>query len=142
MANYYATARSNYFAVKDEAAFRAWAGNLGLTVLEPDHRAKSTDGIRRFGIAPGNNGDSGAWPAHVWDDETTDYTEIDLTAQLAPHLGDGEVAVLMEVGHEALRYVTGSAVAVNASGRTVSIDLGSIYRTAGKLGPNLTRAEY
>ena len=34
MANYYATARSNYFAVKDETAFREWADHLGLTILE------------------------------------------------------------------------------------------------------------
>ena len=34
MANYYATARSNYFAVKDEKAFREWAARLGLTVVE------------------------------------------------------------------------------------------------------------
>ena len=33
MANYYATARSNYFAVKDEDAFRQWADLLGLKIM-------------------------------------------------------------------------------------------------------------
>ena len=57
MANYYAAARSNYFAVKDEKAFREWADQLGLAVLTPDHHDKVADGLRRFGIAPGNHGD-------------------------------------------------------------------------------------
>lgn len=52
MANYYATARSNYFAVKDEMTFRQWAEFAGLKVLDPDHKDKSADGIRRFAIAP------------------------------------------------------------------------------------------
>lgn len=60
MANYYATARSNDFAVKDEQAFRDWAAFLGLTILEPDHRDTPADGIRRFGIAPGYDSDPGS----------------------------------------------------------------------------------
>ena len=34
MANWRGTARSNHFRVKDEFAFRAWAGTLGLDVVE------------------------------------------------------------------------------------------------------------
>jgi hypothetical protein len=44
MANYYATARSNYFAVKDEKAFRESTALLGLTILEPTHHDKVADG--------------------------------------------------------------------------------------------------
>jgi len=73
MANYYATARSNYFAVKDETAFREWAGLLGLTILEPDRHDKVADGIRRFGISSGNSDDSGGWPTSMADEETGDY---------------------------------------------------------------------
>ncbi len=142
MANHYATARSNYFAVKDEAAFREWAGLMGLAVLEPDHRAKTAGGIRRFGIAPGNSGDNGSWPDSTYDADADEVDEFDLTEELAPHLADGEVAVLMEVGNEALRYVTGTAIAVNSRGKTVSINLDAIYDAARKLGPNITRAEY
>jgi hypothetical protein len=142
MANYYATARSNYFAVKDEQAFREWAGRLGLTVLEPDHRDKSADGIRRFGIAPGASDDNGSWPDSTYDADADELDEFDLTEELAPHLADDEVAVLMEVGNEALRYITGTAVAVNSRGRTATVSLDTIYRAARKLGPNITRAEY
>jgi len=34
MANYYATARSNYFKVKDADAFKAWCLRSSLEVLE------------------------------------------------------------------------------------------------------------
>ena len=142
MANYYATARSNYFAVKDEAAFREWADRLGLTILEPDPRSKATDGIRRFGIAPGNCCDNGGWPDSTYDADEDEVDEFDLTEELGPHLADDEVAVLMAVGNEALRYVTGTAVAVNSRGKTVSIDLDTSYDAARGLGPNITRAEY
>jgi len=142
MANYYATARSNYFAVKDEKAFRDWAGLLGLTILEPGHRDKTADGIRRFGISSGNCDDSGGWPNVVWNDEACDYDPIEVHEQLSAHLADNEVAVLLEVGNETLRYVAGVAVAVNNKGRTVTVNLDSIYSAAQKLGSNITRAEY
>ena len=142
MANYYATARSNYFAVKDEQAFREWAGHLGLTVLEPDPGNKTANGIRRFGIASGSDGDSGSWPDSTYDEDADEINEIDLAEQLAAHLADDEVAVLMEVSHENLRFVAGTAVAVNNRGETVSIDLDLIYHAARGLGPNITLAEY
>ena len=47
MANYYATARSNYFAVKDEKAFREWADFLGLTILDPNPGTRAASGILR-----------------------------------------------------------------------------------------------
>ena len=141
MANYYATARSNYFAVKDETLFREWAERTGLSILEPDHHDKVADGVPRFGITPGDGDDSG-WPTLLHYAETDDYDDIDVPGQLSAHLADDEVAVLMEVGNEKLRYVSGSAVAVNNRGKSVSLNLGSIYRTARHLGKNITPAEY
>ena len=142
MANYCATARSNYFAVKDEKAFREWAERIGLTILEPCHRNKIADGVPGFGIAPGDGGDGDGWPTDVANEETDEHDDLDLPAQLAPHLAEGEVAVLMEVGSEKLRYVSGLAVAVNHKGECVRVDLNSIYEAALRLGPNITRAEY
>jgi len=142
MANYYATARSNYFAVKDEKAFREWAGLLRLTILKPDHRDKVADGIPRFGIAPGDHDDSGGWPTMLWNKEACDFDAIDVAEQLSAHLADDEVAVLLEVGNEKLRYLTGAAVAVNSKGQGVRMDFESIYAVAANLGKNITRAEY
>ena len=142
MANYYATARSNYFAVKDETTFRKWAESLGLEILEPTHHNKVADGIRRHGITPGNGDDSGGWPTSRYDEESDQCEAIDVAAQLSAHLADGEVAILMEVGHEKLRYLSGSAVAVNHKGETAVVELDDIYEAARVLGPKITRAEY
>ena len=140
MANYYATARSNYFAVKNEKAFREWADGLGLTILE--QQEINSDGIPRFGISPGDDGDSGGWPTSTSDAETGDCEDIDVADQLAAHLADDEVAVLLEAGSEKLRYVTGTAVAVNHKGEHVILTIESIYESARALGTNITRAEY
>ena len=141
MANYYATARSNYFAVKDEKAFREWTALLGLTILEPTHHDKVADGVPRFGIAPGDF-DEGGWPSCRYNEITGDDDEIDVIGQLSAHLADDEVAVLMEVGNEKLRYVSGTATAVNSKGEIAHLDLDSIYELARALGPNITLAEY
>lgn len=142
MANYYATARSNYFAVKDEIAFREWADRFGLDILEPSHKDKVADGVRRYAITPKGDEDSGGWPTYIADDETDDYVDIDLPKELSAHLVPHEVAVLMEIGSEKLRYVTGVAVAINHKGRRVRMDLDSIYLAASRLGSVITRAEY
>lgn len=141
MANYNATARSNYFAVKDEMTFRQWAEFAGLKVLEPDQRDKPADGIQRFAITPGDGDDCG-WPTHRFNEETEDDDDVDVPEELTAYLKDGEVAVLMEVGSEKLRYLCGFATAVNSAGKTVSMSLEGIYQLAQKLGPNITRAEY
>ena len=142
MANYYATARSNYFAVKNEDAFRQWADLLGLKIMEPTHKDKEADGTRRFAITPGDHTDNGSWPDSRYDEETDELEDVDVQEQLATHLADDEVAVLIQVGSEKLRYVDGSAVALNSRGESVSIDLWYIYELARTLGGNLTRAEY
>ena len=141
MSNYYATARSNYFAVKDEMTFRQWAEFVGLKVLDPTLAATNADGIPRFAITP-DNGDENGWPSHRYNEETGDDNEVDVAAELAAYLKDGEVAVLMEVGSEKLRYLCGYASAVNSSGKTVCMSLEGIYGLARKLGPKITRAEY
>jgi hypothetical protein len=141
MANYYATARSNYFAVKDEMTFRQWAESIGLMVFEPTHANVTSDGIRRFAIAPGD-GDECGWFCTRYNEETDEHDEVDVPRELAAHLRDGEVAVLMEVGSEKLRYLRGYASAINSAGKSVHISLEGIYKIATKLGTKITRAEY
>lgn len=142
MANYYATARSNYFAVKDETAFRKWAECSELGILEPDHKEKPADGIRRFGITPQSGGDENGWPLSRLDPDTGEWEDFDVCDELSSHLADNEVAILLEVGSEKLRYLTGTAVALNNKGGTVRLNLESIYKSARKLGVNITRAAY
>jgi hypothetical protein len=50
-----------------------------------------------------------------------------LATELQAHLAEGEVAILVEVGHQALRYLIGFARAVAWDGRQHLIDLDDLY---------------
>lgn len=130
MANWYATARSNYFRVKDEAAFRLEAAKLGLDVNPL--RAKDET---LFMVTPNmDRSDSGDWP--TWSlnetDEDGDMVELDIAGTLAKHLVEDEIVVLMESGAEKVRYVTGHATAFNSLGKRIDLDLSDIYSKAAK----------
>ena len=133
MANWYGTARSNYFRVKDNAAFLIWTDALNLDSFQ--------DKEGRYAIAASS--DQG-WPSSYYDAELGEDFDLDLPMELATHLADGEVAILMEVGNEKLRFLTGYAVAVNSKGDLVSVGLDEIYQKAATAFNNhdITRAEY
>ena len=61
-------------------------------------------------------------------------------------LVEGQVAVLMEVGSEKYRYVTGQTIAVRWDGRVVHLSLNDIYEKAAReFGvdvKSITPAEY
>ena len=136
MANWYGSARSNYFRVKDADVFSQWARRRGLGVF------KSERGPDILAIHPGDSTDSGGWPSYDMEKEE----EFELEAELAQHLAPGQVAILLEVGTEKLRYLTGQAIAVNAKGRVVDVALGEIYRKAARAfripEGEISRAEY
>lgn len=128
MADWYGTARSNYFQVRDETAFRAWAEKRGLHVFES---RTAGDSPTFFGFY--SEDQYGGWPSYEMDlEEETGDGSIDLCAELAPHLLDGQIAVLMEVGAEKHRYVTGTAIAVDHTGKTVEVTLDDIYESAAR----------
>ena len=135
MANYYGTARSNYVRVKDSEAFLQWTSRRKLGVF------KSERGPDVFAIHPGETTD-GFWPSYDFEADV----EFSLTAELAEHLPKGQVAILLEVGAEALRYLTGEAIAVNHTGRVVVLSLNDIYFKAVRefrvTESEITRAEY
>ena len=131
MANFNGTARSNYFKVKDVEAFKAWVETI------PDLVCWEREGL--YAIRS-EDFDTGCWPSTRYDDEDED---LNLTGELAEHLAEGEVAVLMEAGAEKLRYISGWAVAVNHKGEEVSISLYNIYDLAEKtFGVRPTDASY
>jgi hypothetical protein len=136
MANYYGAARSNYFAVKDETAFRA-SLPMHLTVVTNKPEPGEP---QRFALLS-DEPDGGGWPASVYDEDTDDYVDIDVAVFVSEHLADGEVAVFMEAGAEKLRYIVGHAVAINGAGETRTVNLNDIYELARELGPNVTEAE-
>ena len=133
MANYYCFSRTNYFRIEDVIRFTAWAAQRGLTV----HPQQDADD--HFAIFP-NDSDSAAFPSF---DSDTDK-EIDFAAELAAHLDEGSVAVILETGAEKLRYLHGHAIAINAQGDLVQIALDDIYNLAAQRfpGKEVSRAEY
>jgi hypothetical protein len=121
MANWHGTARSNYFRVKDRAAFDDWATNLHLTVWE------DTEG--RVALAALE--DDGGWPSMRWSDAHSEHIDVDLYEELAKHLAPNSAAVLMEVGSEKYRYLTGWAHLVTHEGLQHTVGLNDIYSYAG-----------
>lgn len=132
MANWYGTARSNYFKVKDAEAFKVWAAQFDAIELWDDERG--------FGLG---DTDEGYWPSSVYNDETGEDRDIDFVHELSEHLTEDSVAVLMSAGAEKLRYITGYAVAVNHKGELVEVSLDDIYELAtAKFGITPTSATY
>lgn len=131
MGTYYATARSNYFRVKDRAAFEdAIDGFFDLSVIE--------DKEGRVGLLC-DQGDGGGWPSG-YETESGQLVEADVPEVVARHLADEEVAVFVEAGAEKLAYVRGEAIAINAAGERRTVSLLMIYKLARELGANVTDA--
>lgn len=121
MSNYYAMVRSNYFRVKDSAAFERFLERWGLENLGP----RTKDGLMGFTPHPMNDTGCISPPP---DDDNADFAQ-----ELAKQLEKGEVAIWMEVGHEKLRYAVGYAWAVNHRGTMKMVGLDDIYAKAEKL---------
>lgn len=130
MANYYESARTNYFKVKDPVAFRAFIETFCNIELVVD----DSDGSFCLLFEEGVPSSRSVVVNGVEDDE-----EIDLMSELGRYLADGSVAVLKSSGAEKLRYIGGYAVAVNNKGEQVSISIESIYDLAKGLGDNIDR---
>jgi hypothetical protein len=136
MANYYASARTNYFAVKDVELFeKAMEKIPGIEVIK-----REQDGIVLVGLLASD--DDGSFPIFVWNEELDQDEELDWEQIFADHLQDDWVAVMMEVGHEKLRFLNGYTIAYNNKKETVGISLDGIYGLAKSLGSNITEATY
>jgi hypothetical protein len=123
MADWYGSARTNYFRVKDREGFEIWAAASSLKTIERDGR---------FGIF--SEDCFGGWPSSVPSaDDPENYRDFDVVQELARHVEPGEIVVCMEVGAEKLRYVTGAAVAfrvVKDEIERISISVEDIYDLA------------
>ena len=132
MSDWYGKARSNYFRVKDELKFTKWLGSMeespGELNVDKDKEGRLCIICSTF---------FGGWPQFDSDGEP-----IDFAALLAPHLEENSIAVLQEIGAEKMRYLTGTAVALNAKGVTREVSICDIYKLAADLGGEVTKAEW
>lgn len=129
MANWYGIWRTNYFHVRDEVVFTDWAATVPYIEL-------ITDSEGRFGSL--GNGEGGV-PSYRHDDDS----EFDFVEELGKQLAENEVAIVMCVGREKMRYLTGYAEAVHSDGRRMFVDVQDIYnRVKNTWGVTPTPAEY
>lgn len=133
MANYYAYARSNYFRVKDLPDFDAFCRKWDLAKTEREERVG-------FLV----NSEHGLNTGYYYDPETGEDVEANFEQELSSHLLDGEVAIVIQIGWEKLRYLTAWAWAVNHEGKLAACDISEIYERAKELNPKgaITLCEY
>lgn len=122
MADYIAQSRSNYFRVRNPMAFRRFCRRYRVEVITKDSRGRPKR--RHYGFMFYEAIPSG----HT--DANNEWVESDFMRELAGHLVRGEVAVVMEIGSEKMRYLNGYACAVNWKGRRIEVVLTDIYRRA------------
>ena len=135
MADYIAKMRSNYFQVKNAKKFKVFCERYRLEAITEDDKAKAAD--QRHGFMADGSIPTGRCNAKG------DWIETDFLKELSRHLVKGEVAVIMEIGSEKMRYLTGVAVAVNAAGQATDVSLSDIYALArGTFGVEPSLAEY
>ena len=128
MANYYASARTNYFKVKDLDKFKEEMNKHEVEVVSQEDKVAVLS----------CNGEGAGFPSY---DHETDE-DLDFARIVSTHLEEEEVAIFMEVGAEKLRYLVGIAEAINSKGEVRIISLDNIYKEAEELGKNVTAVEY
>ena len=137
MANFYGTARTNYFKVKSPEKFKEYVDTIPGAILI----SKKEDRATLYGYYMDN--EYGTFPSsgrYADDDEEYD---IDVVDDIVAYLAEGSVAVFMDCGAEKCRYLTGCAIAIDSKGESVMINLSDIYKMAEQqLGILPTRAEY
>lgn len=148
MADWYGSARSNYFRVKDVEKFRELCSRWSITFIRKTENVNGVETENPDLVGFLCEGDFGGLPGYRYekgdgeDAPEKEYEFEDFLHELSELLAEGEVAVMVEAGAEKLRYVTGYALAVNSKGEMESVSLDLIYERARRLGQNITRAEY
>jgi len=133
MANYYSQGRTNYFQVKDGQKFEEIINSLGEGVSPSIELIKDERGwclLFEEGI-----------PTYFYDEESGQEYEVDMEGIIKENLADGSVCVMMEIGAEKLRYLSGWTVAFNNKGEKKVIDLNHVYDGLESLG-TFTQCEW
>jgi len=132
--DYYSTGRTNYFKVKDPAAFKSWAQSFGAEIVTN----KKQPGCYALLF------DNGIPDMRQSESTGDELVEFDFFEDLKDHLKGNEVAIYMEAGAEGHRYVNGFATAVCPGKKDISISIDQIYDLAEKKFKNqkITSATY
>ena len=129
--------RSNYFAVHDAAAFEAFCERHDLEPI-----TENSEPARRGFLSPRDVMFSPDLEDDFDGEAEETGTEGDWLHELAKHIAGDDVAVVMQIGSDKMRFLTGHAWAVNGQGQTQELDLDEIYNRADALGRLPTLAQY
>ena len=135
MANYQETTRSSYFRVKDKDALRAFLDRFGGAVVAVEDDKDRVGFLAQEGLPS----------AYMPDTAGNEGEDVDFVSELAGHLADHEVMIVMGTGYENMRDLVGYAIAINNKKERREIDLAQIYELAKQLtkrAKRITRAEY
>lgn len=119
MANYYCAVRTNYFRVKDPDAFKRFMARVvgaeeRVDVWEEEERDEAGNPVFAFGCYGSILG-----IGIGYDPETDDFDDYDFDGfvnGLSELVADDDAIIILESGHEKLRYVTGSAYVITSTG--------------------------
>lgn len=137
MANYECVSRTNYFHVKDAELFREFMDTViadDLHLWEEKDNDSST--VFAFGCEKTIYG--------ITDKNGDSNLELFFT-ELQKHIADNDAVILMETGHEKLRYVTGYATVITHTGmQTLGIETFALAKAKEMLeNPDFeTRTDY
>ncbi len=139
MANWYGTARSNYFQVNDEQAFLERCKIFGLEVHSQGGDAEIP---KAFMVHPTT--DDGSWPqsAYALETEENEYGDFNIGEEIQKFLLPGSVAILGCVGAEKIRYLTADVIIVTTDGVEYRNFFEEVYAELLDDGLNATRMEY
>jgi len=129
--------RSNYFAVHDAAAFEAFCERHNLEPI-----TENSEPARRGFLSPRDVMFSPDREDDFGDEGEEESGEQDWLNELAKHIAGDDVAVVMQIGSDKMRFLAGHAWAINGQGQRQELDLDEIYTRAGALGRLPTLAQY
>ena len=123
MANWYGIARTNYVKVKDVDALTKFLDGFSVEI----HTHPTMPGYVM--LSPDSMSDYGGFDYQTLDEDGNEV-EFSWANDIAPHLCEGQVLIVQEVGWEKLRYLTGHATAVTWDGRETWLSIDDIYEKA------------
>ena len=126
MADWYGAARSNY--VRLNCSVEAFREALGPFASSIRVSPSGSDSSRVCLLAETYDG---GWPSFASDDSGEDL-EFSFQEYVVPYLAEGQVLIVMQSGHEKLRYVDGHASAFAWDDREVHLGLWDIRDLAAK----------
>lgn len=113
MANYESATLTNYFRVKDPDAFREFMSRVYGSDEVQLWEGKDLNGTVQFGFGV-YGWISGFCPSEDEEDDDCDYDYNAFLDELQKHIADDDAVIILESGHENLRYVVGGATIVTS----------------------------